>query len=145
MMDWLRSRFGDLSSGIDRWRDTQTAEAIVAIMCGATYADGQADPEERQKFAQACRINPVLKQYEAPVLLRKWEDLAVQCEFDHVTGLDACEKELRDISGKKLEQREMVLKLGMVAARAKGGAEPSPEEMAWLTRCARTLGVEMPR
>jgi tellurite resistance protein len=139
MMEWLKARKADLEGMAGRYRDKEAAEAIVAIMCGVAYADEGASSAEKGKFAAATKVNPILKQYDASMLLKKWADLAEQCEFDIPTGLDACLKELADICHIPIEKRITVLKLGIAAARSDG--ETSPLERDYLCRCADVLDV----
>lgn len=141
MMAWFKAKAGELGALVGRYNNKETAEAIVAVMCGVTYADGEAKPAEKAKFAAAIRINPILKQFDATLLLKKWNDLAEQCEFDGASGLDACLKELADVAGAEKPQKVIILKLGMAAAKADGDA--GAQEQRFIDRAAAVLCVDL--
>lgn len=137
----LRNKLADLSADYARFNDRETAEAIVAVMTGAAYADGQSEDAEKAKLIRAFQVSPVLKQFDQGVLLAKHRQLAEQFEFDTDMGLDACLKELADVAKarKPEEQRIAILRMGIASANADGEMEPA--EVAFLKRAAGALEI----
>ncbi len=142
MFGLLKDKLGDLTATAGRFRDKETAEAIVAIMTGTAFADGELEEAEKKKMVAAFRTHPILSQYDAAILTRKHEELASQFGLDTDLGLDACLKELRDVGSKApAEKRQTILRLGVASAKADGEIEPA--ERAFLSRCADALGVSL--
>lgn len=142
MLQYFKDRMSNLQAGAARFKDKETAEAIVAIMTGVAYADGELEQEEKAKMAKAFTINPILAQFDFSVLKVKFDELAGQCEFDADLGLDACVKELKDVgSNAPMEKRVTIMRLGVASAKADGEIEPA--EHTFLARCAQTLGVQL--
>lgn len=141
MLNFFKAKLDDLSAAASKFRDRETAEAIVAVMTGTAYADGELEASEKQKLASAFRIHPVLKQYDTSILTNKFADLSTQFDLDVDVGFDACISELRDMTrqGASEEKRIAVLRMGVAAAKADGEIEDA--ERAFLVRCANTLGL----
>ncbi len=142
MFQFFKDRMSDLQAGVSRYKDKEAAEAIVAIMTGVAYADGELEKEEKAKMAGAFRINPILSQFDFSILTKKFDELSNQCEFDADIGLDACIKELRDVGNNAtMEKRITIMRLGVASAKADGEIEDT--ERQFLARCAAELGVEL--
>ena len=142
MLQFFKDRMSDLQASASRYKDKETAEAIVAIMTGVAYADGELEREEKAKMAGAFRINPILSQFDFSVLTKKFDELSNQCEFDADVGLDACIKELKDVgSNATMEKRITIMRLGVASAKADGEIED--KERQFLARCGEVLGVQL--
>ena len=142
MLKFFKDRINDLQAGASRYKDKETAEAIVAIMTGVAYADGELEKEEKAKMAGAFRINPILSQFDFSTLTKKFDELSAQCEFDADMGLDACLKELKDVgSNATMEKRVTIMRLGVASAKADGEIED--KERQFLARCGEVLGVQL--
>lgn len=142
MLGFLKERLGDLQAGAQRYKDKETAEAIVAIMTGVAYADGELEDAEKKKMAAAFKTHPILSQFDMSILTKKFDELASQCDFDADIGMDACLKELKDVgSSGAMDKRITILRLGVASAKADGEIED--EERKFLARCADTLGVQL--
>ena len=143
MLGFIKAKFGDLEAAAAKFRDKETAEAVVAIMCGTSYADGELEDAEKKKLIGAFKVNPVLKQYDTSMLLGKFNELAEQCDFDRDVGQDACLKELADVAGRGAseEKRLAILRMGVASAKADGEVEEA--ERAFLARAAQTLGLQL--
>lgn len=138
-MSFFKNLMADAQAGYARFNDRETAEAIVAIMTGCAYADGELEPAEHAKLAKAFTVSPILKQFDQGVLIAKFKALDVQFEFDVGMGTAACLKELADIAQANEDKRTAVLRMGMAAAMADGELESA--ERAFLIRAADVLGV----
>lgn len=139
---WIKGSVDDLKAQAQKFADKETAEAIVAIMTGVAYADGEFEPQEKEKFKAALGMNPLLKQFEVGTLLAKHNELVATYEFDIDMGHDAALKELRDVGSRAPhEKRLLILRLGVAAARADGEIEP--QEIEFLRRCAEALGLSL--
>jgi tellurite resistance protein TerB len=141
MLSFLKAKWNEGLAEYTKFNDRETAEAIVAIMCGTAYADGEMEMKEKNKFKDALSVNPILKQFDTSVLISKWDALSRQCEFDTDVGADACVKELTDVSkrGANEEKRIAILRMGVAAAKSDGEIEPT--ERAFLSRAATALGI----
>ena len=132
--------FGDAQAIAGRYRDRQTAEALVAVLIGTAMADGQKEAGEIEKIRAAFVKHPVLKQYDSSVLNRKLSDLLDGFSLDTQEGLSGCLRELRDIQDKPSDQREAVMRMGVMIAKADGEVEG--EERDFLRDCATTLYLD---
>jgi len=142
LADMIKGGVDDLRAQAQKFADKQTAEAVVAVMTGVAFADGEFEPEEKAKFKAALGMNPLLKQFEIGSLLAKHTELVGVYDFDIDMGHEAALKELRDVGSRAPhEKRMLILRLGVAAARADGEIEP--EEVAFLRRCAEVLGLSM--
>lgn len=141
MLGFLREKINAGAAEFGRFRDKEAPEAVVAIMTGASYADGELEASEQAKLAKAFGVNPVLKQFDASVLLAKFNELKEQYEFDVGIGEAAALKELRDLAaqGAPEDKRLAVLRMGMAAAMADGELEDA--EAAFLRKAAKALGL----
>lgn len=54
MLGFLRAKLDDALSAYSRFNDKETAEGVVAIMIGTSYADGEVEPAERAFLVRAC-------------------------------------------------------------------------------------------
>ncbi len=142
MFGFLKERINAGAAEFAKFRDREAAEAVVAIMTGTSYADGEFEAAEKAKFVKALSINPVLKQFDTGVLLAKHRELAEQYEFDTGIGEAAALKELRDLAeqGAPEDKRLAVLRMGMAAAMADGELEEA--EAAFLRKAAKALGLD---
>jgi len=141
MFGLLKEKLAGLGAEAARYRDKQTAEAVVAVMTGVAFADGELEEGEKAKMTQAWRSHPIMSQFELGVLTGKFSQLSGQFALDTDLGLDACLKELEDIKAAPMEKRVVVMRLGIAAAKADGEIEPA--ERAFLQRCAQTLGIDL--
>ena len=142
MLAFFKDKVADLKAGAARFRDKETAEAIVAVMTGVAFADGELEDAERRKLTAAFSADSTLAQFDQRVLAAKFDELSRQFSLDIDIGLDACLKELQDIARRaKQEQRILVMRLGVMTAKADGEIEPA--ERAFLNRCGEVLGVEL--
>lgn len=141
MLGFLREKLNAGAAEFAKFRDKEAAEAVVAIMTGAAYADGELEAVERAKLAKAFGINPTLKQFDTSVLLAKFNELAEQYDFDTGIGEATALKELRDLAaqGAAEDKRLAVLRMGMAAAMADGELEEA--EAAFLRKAASALGL----
>lgn len=141
MFGFVKDRLSDLQATAARFKDKETAEAIVAIMTGVAHADGELEDAERKKMMQAFSGHPILSQYEISVLTKKFSELCGQFSLDTDLGLDACIKELQDVGSRATQEKRItILRLGIATAKADGEIEPA--ERAFLARCCSTLGVQ---
>jgi tellurite resistance protein TerB len=142
MFGAFKERLADLQAAGARFRDKETAEAIVAVMTGVAFADGELEEAEQRKLAAAFQHHPILSQFDTAVLTDKFDQLVKQFSLDTDLGLSACLKELKDIARRaKHEQKIIVMQLGLASAKADGEIEPA--ERAFLARCADSLGVRL--
>lgn len=142
MFALFKDKLDHIHASYSKFKDKETAEAVVAIMTGTAYADGELEDAEKKKLIAAFRVNPVLKQFDTSVLLRKFNELSEQAEFDHEVGLDACIKEIRDVSVSADEEKRLaILRMGVAAAKADGEIEPA--EVKFLQRAALQLGLQL--
>jgi tellurite resistance protein len=143
MLGFLKAKFDASLAEWSKFSDKETAEAVVAIMCGTSYADGELQASEKEKFTKALSISPILKQFDKSILIAKWNELATQLEFDIDVGIEACIKELQDVvrKGSSEEKRIAILRMGVAAAKSSG--EIDPAERAFLANAASTLGVAL--
>jgi tellurite resistance protein len=132
--------FGDATAIASRYQDRQTAEALVAVLIGAAMADGEKEAGEIEKIRAAFTKHPVLKQYDSSFLNKKLTDLLDGFSLDTAEGLSGCLKELRDIADKPSDQREAVMRMGAMIAKADGEVEGS--ERDFLRDCAATLYLD---
>ena len=141
MFGLLKEKLNAASAEFGKFRDKEAAEAVVAIMVGTSYADGELEAAEQAKLAKAFGINPVLKQFDTSVLLAKFNELKEQYEFDTGIGEAAALKELRDLAaqGAAEDKRLAVLRMGMAAAMADGELEEA--EAVFLRKAASALGL----
>lgn len=140
MLAFLKEKLGDLQAEASKFRDKETAEAIVAIMTGCAYADGDLEAPEKAKLTKAFTVNPILKQFSTNLLVSKFNELSVQCEFDSDVGLDACLKEIEDVGARATDEKRIaIIRMGIASAKADGEIEPA--ERAFLDRCLRVLNV----
>ncbi len=141
MFGFLKEKLNAGAAEFAKFRDKEAAEAVVAIMAGAAFADGEMEAAERAKLAKAFGINPVLKQFDTSVLLAKFNELAEQYEFDTGIGEAAALKELRELAaqGAAEDKRLAVLRMGMAAAMADGELEEA--EATFLRKAASALGL----
>jgi tellurite resistance protein TerB len=140
MFNFLKAKAFDLAAAANKFKDKETAEAIVAVMTGTAYADGTLEPEEREKIKAAIKVNPVLKQFDASMLTTKFFALSEQCEFDPDFGKDMCLKELKDVGQHAPEEKRIaILRMGVAAARADGEIED--DEVVFLRRACSALGI----
>lgn len=143
MLNFFKTKLAEFETLAAKYTDKETAEAIVAIMTGASFADGHMDDQEKGKLISALKINPILKQYDTSVLLAKHRELAEQLEFDIGIGVDACLKELKDVvkRGADESKRIAILKMGVASARANGDIGEAERE--FLTKAAQELGLQL--
>lgn len=142
VLSFFRQRAEDLKAAAQRFNDKETAEAVVAIMAGVAFADGELEETERKKMAAAFGTHPLLSQFDMSMLTTKFNELSAQFSLDVDIGHDACIKELKDVGSRAgMDKRVTILRLGVVSAKADGEIEP--QERAFLVRCAQTLGVEL--
>lgn len=141
MLNFFKERAADLQAAASKFRDKETAEAVVAIMTGVAYADGELEDAEKQKMAKAFTIHPLMKQFETSLLTAKFTELSTQCDFDSAIGQEACLKELRDTARAPMEKRITIMQMGVAAAKADGEIEAA--ERDFLAKCANTLGVQL--
>jgi len=122
-------------------RDEGMAQAMVAVMCGCAYADGQAESAEKAKFAAAIRLNPVMKNFDQSLLLNAWKELSDLAEFDLDTGLDACLGKIRKAcEGADRDRRMLVVRMGMAVAVAdEDGLEDA--EVRFMQRVCAEAGI----
>lgn len=141
MFGFLKEKLNAGAAEFAKFRDREAAEAVVAIMIGAAYADGELEASETAKLAKAFGINPVLKQFDTSVLLAKYRELVEQYEFDTGIGEAAALKELRDLAAQGVaeDKRLAVLRMGMAAAVADGELEDA--EAVFLRKAASALGL----
>lgn len=146
-MGWFDKVSGALANvspgaamAVARFNDRQTAEAVVAIMVGTSWADGQREPEEDAKIRMAFAKHPILSKFDQTALMRKFVELNDGFALDVEDGLANCLKELRDIAGKDVEKSKAVMRMGKAAAMADGEAEPA--ERGFLARCAKELFLD---
>ncbi len=123
MFGFLKEKLNAGAAEFAKFRDKEAAEAVVAIMTGAAFADGDMEPAEKAKLSRAFGINPVLKQ------------------FDTGIGEAAALKELRELAaqGAAEDKRLAVLRMGMAAAMADGELEEA--EATFLRKAASALGL----
>ena len=144
MLNFLKGKLDDtvasFNTGVAKFKTRETAEAIVAIMTGVSFADGAFEPEERKKMVQAFTKHQILSQFDFSVLKRKHDELVDVFDLDIDEGLVACLRELQDVVKAPQEQREAILRAGVMLAKADGEFEE--EEKAFLRRCAKTLGLD---
>lgn len=142
MLGFLKEKLADLQGAAERFRDKETAEAVVAIMTGVAYADGELEDSEKAKMSQAFRTHPLMSQFDTGQLMAKFSELSGQFALDVAIGQDACLKELKDVGTRApMEKRVVILRLGVAAAKADGEIEPA--ERDFLRRCAETLNVQL--
>lgn len=122
MSGFLRNLLADGQAAFARINDRQSAEAIVAIMTGTAYADGELEPAEHAKLAKAFTVSPVLKQFDQGQLIAKFKELDTQFEFDVGMGTAACLKELADVASAPEERRIAILRMGARWRGADGAA-----------------------
>lgn len=140
MFSFLKDMRDKATAEASKWRDKETAEAMVAVMCAVAHADGALEAQEKAKFASMITTHPILKQFDRGVLVAKWNDLCQLYELDADIGHDAALKELTDVSKNSPEQKRIaIIRLGVAAAKADGDFEA--EERLILVRCCQALAV----
>lgn len=139
VLGFFRQASTDTAAALDRFKDKQTAEAMVAILTGTSFADGELEAAEKKKIIDNFNLNPMLKKFDNGILLSKFNELSSHFTLDIDEGHEACLKELRDISGKPVEQKQAIMRAGAMAAKADGDFEQS--ERVFLGRCCDVLGL----
>ncbi len=132
----------DLAGSLERHATKEVGEALVAIMVGTAWADGELEPGERQKLGQMIVGHPMLRPFRGfqSVLTSKVTELNGMFEIDVDLGLDACLNELRQVGNADPQQKRTIMLAGVASAKADGeGVDGS--ERAFLARCAEELGV----
>lgn len=136
----FKSFSDDVTAGFARFRDKEAAEGVVAIMIGTAHADMEYETAEHDKLKKAFTVNPVLRQFDSAVLIRKANELREQFEFDHESGVAACIKELKEAArGANTEKRIAIARMGKAAAMADGDLEDG--EIAFLRLACNALEV----
>jgi tellurite resistance protein TerB len=125
---------------VGNYRDRETAEALVAIMTGCAWADGEFEEGERVKLRQAFSAHPILSKFNVAQLTGKFDQLNKGFALDVDDGLENCLAELDDIVSAEEPKKRAVMRMGLMIAKADGEVEPA--EKAFLAKCARRLLLE---
>ncbi len=141
MLNFFKAKINEGFAELAKFNDKESAEAVVAVMCGTSHADGELEDAEKKKFIAGISVNPILKQFDQSVLIGKWSSLSAQFDFDTDIGLDACIKELEDVKrrGTPEEKRIAILRMGVASAKSDGEIEPA--ERAFLLRASAALDI----
>lgn len=112
MQTQLNAKKNDLKSGAFR-------DASMAMCALVSAADGTIDPAERQRVAALIGSNPVLQNFPAPDLQRRFEDYLGKLTADFDFGKVAILQEIAKVSKKPAEARA-VIQIGIVIGGADG-------------------------
>lgn len=136
---FFKQSAADAAAAIDRYNDKESAEAMVAILLGTSYADGDLEPAEKTKIVDNFKKNPLLKKYDYNVLQTKYNFLMGAFDLDVIEGEEACLKELREVAKSPIEKKQAIMRAGAMAAKADGDFEES--EKVFLGKCCDALGL----
>lgn len=124
-----------------KFKDKQTAEALIAVMTGTAHVDADGlEDKERAKMKDSFDLHPILKQFDRAVLLKKFGELCNAFQLDKEEGIEACLSELRDVAQADLDKRKAVMRMGRAMAAADG--EVDDAERAFLILCCRALRLD---
>ncbi|NJP47916.1 tellurite resistance TerB family protein [Actinacidiphila epipremni] len=112
MQTQLNAKKNDLKSGAFR-------DASMAMCALVSAADGTIDPAERQRVATLIGSNPVLQNFPALDLQRRFEDYLAKLTADFDFGKVAILQEIAKVSKKPTEARA-VIQIGIVIGGADG-------------------------
>lgn len=134
--------YADAQGALGKAMNRQLAEAFVAVQVGTANADGEFEPQEKQKFIASLKVNPVLKGQDMGVLLAKATELQSTFDLDTDMGLDACIREIQEgVTRADEATRILIGRMGVMQAKADGEIEPA--ERAFLLRvCSEALGLQ---
>jgi len=102
-------------------------EAIGAGCCAVAWADGQLEPQEKEKFSKLVQGHPMMDGLDRIEIMRIFNRFSEAYELDHGIGQQAALKELKDIKGQ--EKRETLFLLYMSIAGADGEVEPAEKTL----------------
>ncbi len=136
--DTLTKAKGDAMAAVQRVKDTNVANAIMAAAAATAMADGKLDPEEKAKVAGHIARSQFLKQYNQADLLAVFNEHVGNIEFDKGTGVAAALKVVAKVAG-NAEKAEAVMLTSVSIADAEGGI--GDDEKVVLRKVAATLNL----
>ncbi|MGW2400184.1 tellurite resistance TerB family protein [Kitasatospora sp. NPDC001664] len=112
MQTQLESKKNELKSGGFR-------DASMAMCALVAAADGSVDPSERQRVAALIATNPVLQNFEAADLHRRFDDYLTTVTADFELGKVTLLQVIGKVAKKPVEARA-VIQIGIVIGGADG-------------------------
>ncbi|MFJ6211772.1 tellurite resistance TerB family protein [Streptomyces sp. NPDC092296] len=112
MQTQLEAKKNDLKSGAFR-------DASMAMCALVAAADGSVDPSERQRVASLIASNPVLQNFAADDLQRRFDAYLAQLSGDFAIGKVGILQEIGKVRKKPTEARA-VIQIGIVIGGADG-------------------------
>ncbi|AXI76549.1 tellurite resistance TerB family protein [Peterkaempfera bronchialis] len=131
MQTQLESKKNELKSGAFR-------DASMAICALVAAADGSVDPSERQRVASLIATNPVLQNFPAADLHRRFEDYLAKLTADFGLGKVTLLQDIGRVQKKPVEARA-VIQIGIVIGGADGDFDKS--EQAVVREACFAVGI----
>jgi len=138
--DTLTKAKGDAMAAVQRVKDINVANAIMASAAATAMADGKLDDAEKAKIARHILRSEVLKQYKQSDLLAVFNEHVDNIKFDKGTGVAAALKVVAKVAG-NAEKAAAVMLTSISIADAEGGI--GDDEKVVLRKVATTLGVSL--
>ena len=140
--DQLKRNVNDMSASLQtnaaKYRNSDFADASMAVCALIASADGSVDPEERRKTAALITSNETLKIFPASELKEKFDfyldKVAEDSDFGRIEALQAISK-----LKKKEDQARAVIQVGIVIGGADGNFDR--DEMKAVRDACNAVGI----
>ncbi len=146
---WIQSKVEGGKSWMDetsaRLGSKEDAEAIVAVMTGVAFSDGELEEAEKQKLFKSFGAHPVLSKHSSMDLGKKYKEIISAYDIDIEVGKAAVRKEFQDVLSKMgsspdRERALGILRMGVAAARSDGEIEAT--ERDFISELATMAGIQ---
>jgi tellurite resistance protein TerB len=112
MMEWLKSMtegaMSALQNEIDRHKNREFLECVVAGCALVAAADGKIDSDEKQKMMQFMNVSKELKVFSAGDVIQLFNSMVEQFDFDFGIGKIEALKVVSRLRNKPEAARTMV-------------------------------------
>ncbi len=130
--DNLKEKIGDmnqaLTTKVSQFKNTEFANATMAICALVAAADGDIDSSEKQKTASFIMSNESLKIFQASDLLEKFNFYCDKLTQDFDFGKIECIQTISKLR-KKEDQARAVIQIGIIIGGADGNFDPDEKKV----------------
>ena len=117
-----------LVTKVSQFKNTEFANATMAICALVAAADGEIDSSERQKTASFIMSNESLKVFQASDLKEKFDFYCDKLTQDFDFGKIECIQAISKVK-KKEDQARAVIQIGIIIGGADGNFDPDEKKV----------------
>lgn len=143
VLNWLKENVQKARAGmaaeVSKFRNRSFMEAIVAGCALVAAADGSIDSSEKQKMAGFMQNSDELKNFAMPDVIKFFEKIVANFEFDHAIGKAEALKVIGKIKGKD-DQARLLVRVTCAIGAADGDFDADERKM--VADICRELGLD---